>query len=320
MMEGDAEFWGRYRAISSKLRKRFLRKPNVAEASEQFGYLSRELKQQECLQYAGFCSLAQARCEQTVMNGLGEAEALTEAARLFLKAEVENWELRCPGLEENLQAAINAYNYAVKVYIEINRPALAASLCLEIGYSLKGLERPGEAEVFFQRAAELQYQMPIESLHSLGLAASCKLLTRDYMGALNVFTEMQLTAEQRAPRFPGTNAPIGAFSDIIARSEVARVLLLMLLQPPPQRLAMEHAKTLERYAWESFESPGQSKVNYLTDEVFLLLQSVVVSCQEKDIESLKVLQKELWPLLSTEQNHLMHLVIQELLHPSGMGY
>lgn len=70
--------------------RRFLRKPNVAEASEQFGrsqhklsnpltvrhyciliyyfcifcesgQLAKELKQQDCLQYAAFCNLAMAR-------------------------------------------------------------------------------------------------------------------------------------------------------------------------------------------------------------------------------------------------------------------
>lgn len=67
-------------------RRRFLRKPNVAEASEQFGkkcvktslnedhvspnstqfypslgQLAKELKQQDCPQYAAFCNLAMAR-------------------------------------------------------------------------------------------------------------------------------------------------------------------------------------------------------------------------------------------------------------------
>lgn len=31
------------------------------------------------------------------------------------------------------------------------------------------------------------------------------------------------------------------------------------LQPPPQKLLPEHAQTLERYAWESFDSHSQGK-------------------------------------------------------------
>ncbi|XP_072889681.1 40-kDa huntingtin-associated protein [Hemitrygon akajei] len=316
-MAADADFLHRYRAVSNKLKKRFLRKPNVAEASEQFGQLAKELKQEECLQYAGFCNLAVARCEQTLFNAPGEALALTDAARLFLQAEKETQKLRCPGFEEHLQAATNCYSFAIKVYIELNQPVMAASLCLELGNALKEMNKPGEASVYYQRAAELQSQVPIECLLSLGKVASCKIITRDYDGALAVFTEMQLMAQEKGLQLPGTNAPVGAFVDVTARCEVSRVLLLMLLQPPPQKLLPEHAQTLEKYDWESFDS--HSQVNNLPENVFLLLQSVVMACQEKDLESLKVLQVELWPLLTPEQNHLLHLVLQEMVAPSGRG-
>lgn len=44
-----------------------------------------------------------------------------------------------------------------------------------------------------------------------------------------------------------------------------------------------------------------------------------MACQAKDFESLKVLQVELWQLLNAEQNHILHVAIQELQHPSGEG-
>uniref|UniRef100_A0AAQ6IVE0 Factor VIII intron 22 protein n=1 Tax=Anabas testudineus TaxID=64144 RepID=A0AAQ6IVE0_ANATE len=310
-MAAEGDFLARYRAVSNKLKKRFLRKPNVAEASEQFGQLAKELKQQDCLQYAAFCNLAMARCEQTLFNAPGEALALTDAARF----------------DEHLQAALNCYGFAIKVYIEMNQPVMAASLCLELGNALKEMNRPGEAIVHYQRAAELQTQMPIEALLSMGEMATCKILTRDYDGALSVFTEMQLICQERGLQLPGTSTPVGedyclaffqgAFLDIVAKCEISRVLLLMLLEPPPQKLLPEHAQTLERYAWESFDP--HSQVTFLPENVFLLLQSVVMACQEKDTESLKSLQTELWPFLTAEQNHLLHLVVQERITPSGQG-
>uniref|UniRef100_A0A8B9J9E5 Zgc:101679 n=1 Tax=Astyanax mexicanus TaxID=7994 RepID=A0A8B9J9E5_ASTMX len=293
-MAAEGDFLTRYRAVSNKLKKRFLRKPNVAEASEQFGQLAKELKQQDCLQYAAFCNLAMARCEQTLFNAPGEALALTDAARLFLASEKENRALQAPGFDEHMQAALNSYSFAIK---EMNRP--------------------GEAVVHFQRAAELQTQTPIESLLSLWEMASCKILTRDYDCALAVLSEMQSMCQERGLQLPGTNTPVGAFMDIVAKCEISRVLLLMLLEPPPQKLLPEHAQTLERYAWESFDS--HSQVNFLPEDVFLLLQSVVMACQEKDTESLKALQTELWPILTAEQNHLLHLVVQERITPSGQG-
>uniref|UniRef100_A0A8D3DM37 Coagulation factor VIII associated n=1 Tax=Scophthalmus maximus TaxID=52904 RepID=A0A8D3DM37_SCOMX len=293
-MAAEGDFLARYRAVSNKLKKRFLRKPNVAEASEQFGQLAKELKQQDCLQYAAFCNLAMARCEQTLFNAPGEALALTDAARLFLSSEKENRALQAPGFDEHLQAALNCYSFAVK---EMNRP--------------------GEAVVHYQRAAELQTQTPIEALLSMGEIATCKILTRDYDGALSIFTETQLMCQERGLQLPGTSTPVGAFLDIVAKCEISRVLLLMLLEPPPQKLLPEHAQTLERYAWESFDP--HSQVTFLAENVFLLLQSVVMACQEKDTESLKSLQTELWPFLTAEQNHLLHLVVQERITPSGQG-
>ncbi|KAF1514824.1 Factor VIII intron 22 protein, partial [Eudyptes filholi] len=214
---GDGDFLSRYRLVSAKLRRRFLRKPNVAEAAEQFAALARELRAQESLPYAAWCQLAVARCAQSLFHGPAEAAALGEAARLFLRQERD---LR-------------------------------------------------------QR---------------LGLR--------------------------------------GGFGE-----HVSRVLLLLLLQPPPAKLLPEHARTLEQYCWEAPEGgagpgpgggPGAGgglppAASYLPAELFLLLQSAVLACQEKDAEALKALQAELWPLLSAEQNHLLHLVLQEMLSPAGQG-
>lgn len=109
------------------------------------------------------------------------------------------------------------------------------------------MNRPGEAIVHFQRAAELQIQTPIEALLSLWEMASCKILTRefrdssaflpesndsfwywvsdevlwwseqwcdvwlvgDYDGALAVLSEMQHMCQERGLQLPGTNTPVG---------------------------------------------------------------------------------------------------------------
>lgn len=101
------------------------------------------------------------------------------------------------------------------------------------------MNRPGEAIVHYQRAAEQQTQTPIEALLSMGEMATCKILTRelsdvytemtlllqlhragrirlvplvvtgDYDGALSVFTEMQLMCQERGLQLPGTTTPVG---------------------------------------------------------------------------------------------------------------
>ncbi|XP_027390299.1 factor VIII intron 22 protein-like [Bos indicus x Bos taurus] len=349
------DFLARYRQVSNKLKKRFLRKPNVAEAGEQFAQLGRELRAQECLPYAAWCQLAVARCQQALFHGPGEALALTEAARLFLQQERDaRQRLACPAAAgEALQAAAAALGAAVRLHLELGQPAAAAALCLELAASLRDLGQPAAAAGHFQRAAQLQLpQLPLAALQALGHAASCQLLARDYSSALALFTRMQRLAQEFGgpppqplmppppppgpqPAAPAALAPVlppsagqpataapaalGAFADVLVRCEVSRVLLLLLLQPPPAKLLPEHAHTLEKYAWEAFDGHGQDSSGPLPEELFLLLQSLVMATHEKDTEAVKLLQVEMWPLLSAEQNHLLHLVLQETVSPSGQG-
>ncbi|KAF7244946.1 Factor VIII intron 22 protein [Varanus komodoensis] len=332
------DFLTRYRLVSAKLRRRFLRKPNVSEAAEQFGALARELRAQESLPYAAWCQLAVARCAQSLGHASGEAAALGEAARLWLRHDRELRLRQGPGLglSEHLPAAQSCVAFGARLHFDLGQPALAAGLWLELGNELRAAGEPGEAVPALMRAADLLAtgHLPLEALRCLRDVASCLLLCRDHDGALTVLTQAQLlaqggpgTAASGAGASSGAAAAAatasstvisqlpGAFLDELLHCEVTRVLLLLLLQPPPSKLLPEHAQTLEKYSWEALDaSPG-----YVPSELFLLLQSAVMACQEKDLEALKVLQKELWPLLTPEQNHILHLVVQEMISPSGQG-
>lgn len=328
---GDGDFLSRYRLVSAKLRRRFLRKPNVAEAAEQFAALARELRAQESLPYAAWCQLAVARCAQSLFHGPAEAAALGEAARLFLRQERDlrqRLALR-GGFGEHLAAAQSCGAFAARLHLERGQPALAAGLCLELAAALRDTGRPARAAAHFQRAAELlaAAKLPLEALRCLTERASCLLLGRDYAGALAALTRAQALAGAGAGAGIGGSggaAPGGAFLDALVSCEVSRVLLLLLLQPPPGKLSPEHARTLEQYCWEAPEGGAAggglpAAASYLPAELFLLLQSAVLACQEKDAAALRALQAELWPLLSAEQNHLLHLVLQDMLSPAGHG-
>uniref|UniRef100_H0WDB2 Factor VIII intron 22 protein n=1 Tax=Cavia porcellus TaxID=10141 RepID=H0WDB2_CAVPO len=344
------DFLARYRLVSNKLKKRFLRKPNVAEASEQFAQLGRELRAQECLPYAAWCQLAVARCQQALFHGPGEALALTEAARLFLRQECDaRQRLGCPAAYgEPLQAAASALALPCACTLGASeQPAAPPPWCLRAGPP--PLRDLGPAGHRCPRAAQLQLPLlPLAALQALGDAASCLLLARDYTGALAIFTRMQGLAlehgghpvqlhPQQPPQLPqgaqpgsvgaavllstnpaGPHATTGAAAAADA-VDVTRVLLLLLLQPPPAKLLPEHAQTLEKYSWEAFDSHGQESGSQLPEELFLLLQSLVMAAHEKDTEAIKSLQVEMWPLLTAEQNHLLHLILQETISPSGQG-
>ncbi|PIK41361.1 putative factor VIII intron 22 protein [Apostichopus japonicus] len=192
--------------------RRFLRKPNVAEAIQQFGALGRALDSQECPPYAAMCSLAQARCEHLQGNQSWEVQYLVDSANHFLKAHWSDETLKCPNFQEHLMAAINCYNHALRVCIEQKQPALAAMYSLQLGDHLMKLGKPGEAITHYQRAAEFQYQTPLDCLNSMAKVSSCKINIGDYDGALTTLTEMEYLVRERGTR-NHTGRPLGAYSE-----------------------------------------------------------------------------------------------------------
>ena len=111
---GSQDYLNEFKAISNKLKKRFLRRPNVAEASEQFTKLAKRLKDNEEPQYEASCHLAVARCEQSIGNYSGEVEALVSAARAFLKAEMNLKKIGGPSFQEHLLDALDSFSNAIR--------------------------------------------------------------------------------------------------------------------------------------------------------------------------------------------------------------
>ena len=81
------------------------------------------------------------------------------------------------------------------------------------------------------------------------------------------------------------------------RCEVLRVLLLLLIEPTAsQTLSPELTSILDKYTWESQQQPqddddsaataaasaSEDTLHYLSEEMFLLLQSVVMAAQIRD--------------------------------------
>lgn len=316
-MQKDSDPIGQYKNITAKLKKRFLKKPNVNEGSEQFQTLARVLSNQECRPYSGFCFLAQARCEHSLSNPAGEANALLNAGREFMKEEKDLDELGFVSFEENLSAAINSYGHAIRVHMEADEYPMAAILSNELATNLARIGKHAEAVPNFERAAELREKSTDLRLMYLGHAASSRLELRDYVGALDQFTEMQQIIQE--------NCYIDGklqeeFIDVLARCEITRVLLLMLLKPTPAFLKQVHSKLLEKYTWEEADMWACSGAEIMNIDLFINLQSLVMCCQAKEIEMLVAMEPELMPMLSTEQQQLLHVVVREHVSPSGEGF
>eukprot|EP00096_Caligus_rogercresseyi_P012442 TRINITY_DN5218_c0_g1_i1.p1 TRINITY_DN5218_c0_g1~~TRINITY_DN5218_c0_g1_i1.p1 ORF type:complete len:109 (+),score=16.74 TRINITY_DN5218_c0_g1_i1:145-471(+) len=94
------------------------------------------------------------------------------------------------------------------------------------------------------------------------------------------------------------------------RSEVTRVLLLLLIKPTPQNLSPSLTSILEKYAWDSLDDdPEATTTSYAPEELFLLLQSVVMASQVQDGEALIELEDDLCPHLNEDQSKLLRILV-----------
>ncbi|CAN8007837.1 unnamed protein product, partial [Ixodes pacificus] len=208
METNKQDFMVHYKNISSKLKKRFLRKPNLAEVSDQYTALGKQLQHLDCPHYAGMCSLAAAKCEQSTGNAAAEAQSLAQGARQFFEAEASNHALLCPSLDEHLANALHCYSRAVDLYIELPEPALAAALCMEAAHKLRSIERSALAVSFLQRAVKLQKPASasrtefgfcaLDYADALQELASCQVELGDYSGALESLTEVYGIAQEKS--------------------------------------------------------------------------------------------------------------------------
>ncbi|XP_078482564.1 40-kDa huntingtin-associated protein [Ciona intestinalis] len=301
----DNDFFASYKAASNKLKKRFMKKPNIAEASEEFGQLTKTLSQQGCSHYAAFCSLALARCEQNMSNAPGEIQGLTEAGRHFLEAEKSLLDIMSPNFNEHGNCAMNCFDFAVKTCITEDAPCLAAALCYEMAQYLENKGDYGIALVHYQRSAELGFQNILQSVHSLRKALSMKLLLGDYQGAMSSCTEI-------LQQIPGQNPSqsfslLGLYSNLYTECEVLLVLLLLYMKPYPSKQKSFHRGILQMYSSLSSTNPHQG----MNEDLFILMQSLVVECKERNITAIKYLQQELRTHLTTEQNELLMKTVIE---------
>lgn len=295
-MEGQ-QYLAEYRTISSKLKKRFLRRPNVSEASDQFRQLGRRLEEAEEPQYAAFCHLATGRCEQTIGNSPGEIEATVAAARSFLRAELEVQQLGNPSFEEHLTAASSCFLQAARLQQEGGRLQLAAGLLLELAEALAALQRPAEALPVFQQAALLLEGHALPFLQARLRVADCYIATPDHHNALLVLTEVA--------NFATEHDPSNLYSAILERVEVLRVLLLIIIQPSQHNTSPQLLEVLERYRVEEEASPCP----HLARDTALLLQSVVLAVEGGEGEALLHLEDQLAGGLGDQQRRLLRLLV-----------
>jgi len=303
-MEGQ-EYLTDYRNISNKLKKRFLRRPNVSEASEQFRGLAKRLEDNDEPQYAAFCHLATGRCEATVGNSPGEIEAVTAAARSFLKSEIQIQTLKNPSFEFQLTSAVSCYSKASKLQEDQGRPQLAGSLNMELADTLWRLRRPNQALPYYQRAAELFEKDILDSIQAKLKVAACHMKALDFHNALLVLSDIANTASE--------NDPLDLI-EVQENIEILRVILLLIIEPSSHNTSPHLLNVLEKYRnSEEGIDIDKPRSPYISIEMSDLLQSLVMATETINTESLLYLEDELVSHLNDQQRGVLRVLVSQTI-------
>lgn len=192
------------------------------------------------------------------------------------------------------------------LFFIIGNISLAAIVSLELARNLKNIDKIEEAHNHFVRTANIQKQYSIiDYMNTLKMAAECRIQSGDYLSALEHYGDIWIVLESLS----NANKDHLTFSlkEFRKDIEILRVFVLLLLNISPMDMLSEHSKILEHYTWESTNE--NDKV--LPEELFLLIQSVVMATQSRDIDMLEDLQIELYTHFDQVQFDLLHRIVKE---------
>lgn len=210
-MDINYDYNAAFKSISLKLKKRFLRKPNVSDAIEEYTSLSRQLELEECYSLAGYCLQQVAKSYHSVGNTVLESSALQNAAKQYINSEIlTSIETNSISFNEDLLNAISLYEECIKLHCDQNERHLAAKLCLELADILaQKFEKYFESISYYERAILLfqSSSSPPQTTEQTGLVgnhglyplqvtlisfklAALKVFTCDYMSALDIYTDI----------------------------------------------------------------------------------------------------------------------------------
>lgn len=315
-----------YKSVQGKMKKRFMRKPNMADSVELYMALSKFLEKGGAHRYGAFVTLAAARCDQAMSNPTGQADKVVKAGQLFAQSQIESSTLDFAGCDEDLAEAVDCYELAVSIYTRIHRTAFAATLRAELANGLVVFGKLDEAATNYRASAALLAGSPLPCIGALSSATDCEIRREDHDSALALCVEVMGVVAAHAHavdeadswdfQAPGDHFGHygalfgkGVYVDAIQQVEITSMLLLLLLPELP-REAHPFAKTLAFYHDVDATKPA---TRYMNQDMFLMLQSAVLAVENSDIDALRELQSGLWFSMSSVQNELCNRLVTNLV-------
>ncbi|XP_049876172.1 40-kDa huntingtin-associated protein [Pectinophora gossypiella] len=286
-----ASFNEQYMNINTKLKKRFMRKPNISEATNEFIALAIQCEHSEQPAFAGHAYVGAAKCEASAGNFLGEAEHYLSAARQFMKAEKKLKVLKFHSPDrENLEAAIGCFMQALSKYPE--RSPIRTSILMELADGLVSLNHKLEAVSYYEQALELVEDKTRKLMflrNLLNLQMDC--------GKFDIALETANTMCDLHPNIP---------EDILSEVQINRVLLTLVVEP-----AEEDRPVSLMQLFTNLLSDNESDAIPFNTDVQLKLQSIVLSCATGDVSSLISVAADTRQYLTTQQNDLLDALLKE---------
>ncbi|KAJ0174864.1 hypothetical protein K1T71_009972 [Dendrolimus kikuchii] len=287
----SASFNEQYMNINTKMKKRFMRKPNVSEATNEFIALAIQCEHSEQPTFAGHCYIGAAKCEASIGNFLGEAEHYMAAGRQFMKAEKKLWSLRfCSPDRENLEAAIGCFMQAMSKYPE--KSPVRAAILMELSNDLVSLNHKLEALSYYEQALELVEESTMKVMglrHLLNLQIDCGKLDMALETA-NTICDLKLKVPEH----------------MLAEVQVSRILLALLVKPPDDTKPPS-LKQLFLDLMNDIESDALP-VNM---DLKLKLQSMIISNANGDSHLLVTVASDMKQFLTMHQNELLNKLMSE---------
>ncbi|XP_028165947.1 uncharacterized protein LOC114356789 [Ostrinia furnacalis] len=289
-----ASFNEQYMNINTKMKKRFMRKPNISEATNEFIALAIQCEHSEQPAFAAQAYVGAAKCEASAGNFLGEAEHYVTAARQFMKAEKKLVSLKFHSPDrENLEAAIGCFMQALTKYPA--KSPIRTSILMELANDLAVLEHKLEAVSYYEQALEGVVDT------TMRLMCMRKLLNMQIeCDKLDVALE---TANEICDS--NTNLP----DDILTEIQTSRILLTLLVEPQEE----SKPESLKQLMSDLLNDSETDTIPFNSD-LRLKLQSVAMSCASGDVPSLVGVAADAKRLLTAPQADLMDRLCKEMRH------
>ena len=234
--------------------------------AEEFNRLANTCNNSYLPEYAALCFIGLAKCEKIIGNKIAEVDGYLKAARCFKKANerFENLGIQNE-YEEYLEGAFKCYTDALTIMPDDFHVMKAAVI-----RELKTIDPHSEQTSNFSSSCHRIWDLEQSSRESIKI--------KDYVSALDKLTDIYDDITERKVEH--------MYAGVMQRTEISRLLLLCLLQLPPS--VRYDQKLIEKYTNlqdDDEESKTKNKVK-LPEELYCLLQSLVFSCQAKDIKNL----------------------------------